>query len=94
MAVTEVSWSTDRGFSGVAGGTSAWSTDVPLLAGANVITVTARDDNGNTGTDTMTVNVTEFSYYLAEGATGPFCDLDILHRQSRPARRPTSRSRS
>lgn len=77
-AVTEVRWSTNRGFSGIADGTSSWFTDVPLLGGVNIITVTARDAEGNTGTDMITVTVTEFSYFLSEGATGPFFDLDIL----------------
>ena len=78
VAVSDVSWTTNRGFAGLADGTSAWFTDVPLLGGVNIITVTARDANGNTGTDTVTVTVTEFSYFLSEGATGAFFDLDIL----------------
>jgi hypothetical protein len=39
-----VSWSNDRGGSGVATGTTSWSvTGITLQSGANVITVTARD---------------------------------------------------
>ena len=82
VAVTGVSWTTNRGFAGDAVGTSAWSANVPLAAGVNIITVTARDANGNTATDTVTINVSEFVYYLSEGATGSFFDLDILHRES------------
>ncbi|HTV02628.1 MAG TPA: hypothetical protein VMF13_18910, partial [Luteitalea sp.] len=78
VAVTEVSWTSNRGFAGVADGTSAWFADVPLLGGVNIITVTAKDGSGNTSTDTVTLNVTEFSYFLSEGATGQFFDLDIL----------------
>jgi uncharacterized delta-60 repeat protein len=78
VAVTSVTWATDRGFAGSATGTTAWSADVPLGAGANVITVTAHDANGNTASDTITITVSEFTYYLSEGATGAFFDLDIL----------------
>ncbi|MGV3520521.1 hypothetical protein [Luteitalea sp.] len=78
MAVTAITWSTDRGFSGTAEGTTAWSADVPMLGGVNVVTVTARDADGNSSTDTITLTVSEFSYYLSEGATGSFFDLDVL----------------
>ena len=78
LGVTAVTWATDRGFAGNATGTAAWQADVPLVAGANVVTVTAHDANGNMASDTVTIQVTEFLYYLSEGATGPFFDLDIL----------------
>ena len=69
----------DRGGSGTAAGTTSWSIpDVPLAAGVNVITVTARDVVGNTTTDTLTVTVATLVYYLAEGATGAFFDYDLL----------------
>ena len=56
VGVTQVSWSNDRGGSGVASGTTSWSvTGIALQSGANLITVTARDAAGNTGTDTLTV---------------------------------------
>jgi heme/copper-type cytochrome/quinol oxidase subunit 2 len=51
---------------------------VPLVAGANVLTATARDAAGNEIRDTVTVNVTAFTYTMAEGATGSFFDTDIL----------------
>jgi hypothetical protein len=40
--------------------------------------VTATDDEDNLATDTIVVTVTDLSYYLAEGATGSFFDLDLL----------------
>jgi hypothetical protein len=56
VALTEVTWTSDRGFSGTATGTALWSIpDAPLLEGDNVFTVTARDLAGNTSTDTATV---------------------------------------
>ena len=75
--VSTVTWSSDRGFTGTASGTTAWfAADIPLVAGANVITVTAIGPAG-TATDTLTVNVSTLSYFLAEGATGAFFDLDV-----------------
>jgi hypothetical protein len=57
--VTQVRWVNNRGGSGIATGTLMWSADsIPLLCGEhNIITVTAEDEAGNTGTDTLTVNV-------------------------------------
>ncbi len=54
--VKEVTWSSDKGSSGTASGTSYWSiTSVSLSSGENKITVTAKDNAGNTSTDTITV---------------------------------------
>ncbi len=56
VAVTQVSWSTDRGGSGVATGTSTWAIDELLLAnGVTVVTVVARDAANNTASVTLTV---------------------------------------
>jgi hypothetical protein len=57
--VTQVTWSNDRGGSGTASGTTSWTVSgITLQSGANVLTVTARDAAGNTGTDTLTVTYT------------------------------------
>ena len=59
MAVTQVTWANDRGGSGTASGTTAWSVSgIVLASGANVLSVTARDAAGNTSTDTLTVTYT------------------------------------
>jgi len=59
LAVTQVSWSNNRGGSGTCTGTSSWTASgITLLSGQNVITVTARDAAANTGTDTITVTYT------------------------------------
>ncbi|MEJ0084588.1 MAG: DUF4082 domain-containing protein [Pseudomonadota bacterium] len=59
LGVAQVSWSNDRGGSGVAVGTTAWTVSgIALQTGANVITVTARDAANNTSTDTLTVTYT------------------------------------
>ena len=77
--VVSVAWASNRGFSGAATGTTNWTAaGIPLFAGANIISVTATDNSGNATSDTLTVNVTTLSYFLAEGATGSFFDLDIL----------------
>ena len=58
LAVTRVDWSSDRGGSGIAEGTTAWS--IPSLAlapGVNVVTVTAFDAAGNSSTDTITITL-------------------------------------
>jgi hypothetical protein len=58
-AVTLVSWTNSRGGSGTCSGTNTWSkSGIVLSSGQNVITVTARDAAGNTGTDTLTVTYT------------------------------------
>jgi hypothetical protein len=58
-SVTTVSWVNDRGGSGTATGTTAWSVaTVALQTGANVLTVTARDGAGNESTDVLTVTYT------------------------------------
>ncbi len=54
--VTQVTWSNDRGGSGVCTGTTNWSASgIPLQEGVNTITVTARDAAGNTATATLPV---------------------------------------
>ena len=74
-----MTWSNDRGGSGVAAGTTSWTAaNVPLQSGTNVISMTVVDTNGNSSTDTLAVDVSTFSYSLAEGATGSFFDLDVL----------------
>jgi hypothetical protein len=61
VGVTEMEWSSNRG--GLAGnctfggfGSITWTcTSIPLLVGANILTVTATDAQGNSGTDVLTV---------------------------------------
>jgi putative Ig domain-containing protein/fibronectin type III domain protein/glucodextranase-like protein len=59
VGVTAVTWSTDRGSSGTASGTTSWTASgVALQSGSNVVTVRARDAAGNSGTATLTVTYT------------------------------------
>lgn len=59
VSVTQVTWMNDRGGSGTASGTSAWTvTNVDLLSGKNVLTVSARDAAGNIGKAVLTVTYT------------------------------------
>lgn len=57
--VIRVTWSNNRGGSGEAEGTTDWIiSDINLFCGDdNIITVTAEDDQGGTGTDFLIVNV-------------------------------------
>ena len=58
--VAQVSWVSDRGGSGVASGTTAWSIPAILLkAGTNVIAVTAQDNAGYKTTKTFTATLTD-----------------------------------
>lgn len=83
--VVSMTWSNDRGGSGsatpqalVGGKLTDWRvSNVPLAAGANVISVTATNSNGDTTTASLTVTSDVLTYYLAEGATGNFFDTDI-----------------
>jgi hypothetical protein len=55
ISVAEVTWSASTGAAGTATGTTTWSANVPLQAGSNVVTVTARDAANNVATATLTV---------------------------------------
>ncbi|MEK9144991.1 MAG: hypothetical protein AAB339_05220, partial [Elusimicrobiota bacterium] len=58
-SVKEVTWSNDKGGSGTASGTTYWSvSSISLSIGDNIINVTATDNAGNTGKDTITVTYT------------------------------------
>ena len=59
VGITQVTWSNNRGGRGTVSGTISWNVrGVTLQDGTNVITVTAKDAAGNTGTDTLTVTYT------------------------------------
>jgi len=58
VAVTGVSWSSDRGPSGGATGTDAWIASVPIQRGQNAITINARDAAGNVSTKVVVVKLT------------------------------------
>jgi len=59
VGVTQVTWANDRGGAGTAAGTTTWTVGaIALQPGVNVLTVTALDATGRTGTDTLTVTYT------------------------------------
>jgi Glucodextranase, domain B/S-layer homology domain len=60
-AVTAVTWTNSLGGSGTASGTTSWTASIPLQQGSNVITVTAHDTLGGTGTDVITVSFGTFA---------------------------------
>jgi hypothetical protein len=56
QAVASLAWSSDRGGGGLLTPADTWSVvDVPLLPGDNVLTVTATDGDGHTGSDVLVV---------------------------------------
>ncbi|HWN84966.1 MAG TPA: putative Ig domain-containing protein [Vicinamibacterales bacterium] len=75
VAVTQVTWTNNRGGSGTAAGTTAWAVrDIPLLGGANILTITAHDAAGNR--TNATISVTRDSAkpsiaFVAPAASGP-----------------------
>jgi uncharacterized protein (TIGR03437 family) len=70
-SVRLVSWTTDRGASGTATGTTTWTiTGVPLVGGRNVITVTAQDTTGNVSRASVEVNSVPSSLLLTVAGTG------------------------
>jgi hypothetical protein len=59
IGVTQVTWANNRGGSGVASGTTTWTTGtIALQPGSNVLTVTARDAANNRTSATLTVTLT------------------------------------
>ncbi|KXK25427.1 MAG: hypothetical protein UZ01_03358 [Candidatus Brocadia sinica] len=71
--VSKVAWSSDKGGSGMASGTTGWSiSGISLSTGNNVITVTVTDGANNTGTDTITVEKLETNTGTGLQACYPF----------------------
>jgi hypothetical protein len=64
VAVSSVSLSNAAGGSPSCTGTTSWSCEVPMTAGANALTVTCTDTSTNTHQDTVTAT------YTAPGASG------------------------
>lgn len=62
--IRSVRWSAGSQ-SGQASGTESWQTRITLDAGETIITVTATDMAGNTGSDTLTVTYTEAVFALS-----------------------------
>ncbi|MCK5783609.1 MAG: hypothetical protein KAH06_04130, partial [Desulfobacterales bacterium] len=58
-SIAEVTWTNSRGGNGSASGTTSWTiSNVPLMEGENIITITATDNYNNTGERILTVNYT------------------------------------
>lgn len=53
--VTSITWATNFGASGTASGTTSWSASIPLLKGANTVTVRAFDAAGNSSWRTAVI---------------------------------------
>jgi hypothetical protein len=87
--ITSVAWSNSQGPSGSCSGTTSWSASaIQLKAGKNVITVTATNANGNTGSAVLTVTynaIPTLSVSAAGGivstgyAGGPFSASSVTY---------------
>jgi hypothetical protein len=74
--VTQVAWSNSRGGSGKASGTNTWSAKGIILGeGANLITVTATDVEGNASTDTLTITYTIPDTTIPDTTTNSWVEL-------------------
>jgi hypothetical protein len=75
VGVTQVTWTNSQGGSGIATGTTTWTTGaIALRSGSNTLTVSARDTAGNTGVAVLSVTVASINNPDATGsagATGP-----------------------
>jgi len=56
VGVRQVTWSNSLGGSGTATGTTNWSASIGLRKGLNLLTITARDADGNLATDRIAVS--------------------------------------
>ncbi|OOP57492.1 MAG: hypothetical protein AYP45_03110 [Candidatus Brocadia carolinensis] len=73
--VSVITWSSNRGGSGTASGTTSWSiASIALSSGSNIITVTVTDKAGNNDTDTITVTYSNSNnlqaYYALDTGAG------------------------
>jgi hypothetical protein len=67
VGVTQVTWANDRGGSGVATGTTTWTTGmITLQSGLNTLSVTARDAANNRTTRTLTVTLTGTAFTFTD----------------------------
>ncbi|MEK7699999.1 MAG: LamG-like jellyroll fold domain-containing protein [Planctomycetota bacterium] len=69
--ISSVTWSSDKGGSGTASGTTNWTiSDITLSSGDNVITVTVTDSANNTVSATITVAYNLQAFYTFSEGTG------------------------
>jgi hypothetical protein len=67
VGVTQVTWANDRGGSGVATGTTTWTTGtITLQSGLNTLSVTARDAANNRTTRTLRVTLTGTAFTFTD----------------------------
>jgi hypothetical protein len=67
VGVTQVTWASDRGGSGVATGTATWTTGtITLQSGLNTLSVTARDAANNRTTRTLRVTLTGTAFTFTD----------------------------
>lgn len=67
--VSSVTWVNHRGGSGTCTGVNPWYANIKLSKGTNILTFTATDAVGNTGTVSMTVVYTSGPVTATDGTT-------------------------
>src|SRR4029453_6419910 len=86
VGVTQITWTNSQGGSGIATGTTTWTTGaIALLPGSNTLTVSARDAAGNTSGAVLTVTVANTSTAgptSSDGATGPVMSKSTISVRS------------
>lgn len=82
VALDVVTWTNSQGGSGIASGKENWSiADIALLAGDNVITVTAIDQKGGTSNDIITIVFNPYLQFLSSLYASP--DVIFLNEPTR-----------
>jgi hypothetical protein len=92
VGVTQITWTNSQGGSGIATGTTTWTTGaIALLPGSNTLTVSARDAAGNTAGAVLNVTVANISTAgptgsdgatSSDGATGPVMSKSTISVRS------------
>ncbi len=81
--IAQVTWTNDKGGNGSCTGTTDWSaSDIELYEGTNIITVTAEDSSGGTGSDTLTVTYTPLETIPTVDITDPTSNDSYTTTQS------------
>jgi hypothetical protein len=82
VAVDHITWTNSLGGGGAASGTESWTVaNVPLLSGSQVLTATAHDGDGQTGTCSITVDYTPPPPSAGMGIYTGFTGANVLRRR-------------
>jgi outer membrane protein assembly factor BamB len=86
-SITGVTWTNSNGGSGTCAGITSWNIpQLNLQSGANLVTVTATDNSGRTGSSSLAV----YCYQPGPGTVWPMFHHDLLHSSLSPLTGPNS----